>query len=55
MAGHGPKISELASLSADINGANLSQWAPANASVNDQTIVEGPWLPQSYLAPLFNK
>jgi ABC-type sugar transport system substrate-binding protein len=55
IAGHGPKVSELSSLSDDINSSNLSHWAPASASVSDQSVVEGPWLPQSYLAPLFNK
>lgn len=55
IAGHGPKISELSSLSDDINSSNLSHWAPANASVSNQSVVEGPWLPKSYLAPLFNK
>jgi ABC-type sugar transport system substrate-binding protein len=55
IAGHGPKISELSSLSDNINSSNLSQWAPASASVSNQSVVEGPWLPQSYLAPLFNK
>lgn len=55
IAGHGPKISELSSLSADINASNLSQWAPAGTKVGDQTVVEGPWLPTSYLARLFNK
>lgn len=55
IAGHGPKISELSSLSANINSSNLSKWAPGNTSVNNQTVVEGSWLPQSYLAPLFNK
>lgn len=55
IAGHGPKISELASLSADINASNLAQWIPAGATASDQNVVEGPWLPTSYLAPLFNK
>jgi ABC-type sugar transport system substrate-binding protein len=55
MAGHGPKISELSSLSDNINTSNLSKWAPVGASVNDQAVVEGPWLSQSYLAPLFGK
>jgi ribose transport system substrate-binding protein len=55
IAGHGPKISELSSLSANINASNLSQWTPAGATVGNQSIVEGPWLPTSYLAPLFNK
>jgi ribose transport system substrate-binding protein len=55
MAGHGPKVSELSSLSDNINSSNLSHWAPAGASVSNQSVVEGPWLPQSYLASLFNK
>jgi ribose transport system substrate-binding protein len=55
IAGHGPKISELSSLSANINASNLSQWIPAGATVGDQAVVEGPWLPTSYLAPLFGK
>lgn len=55
IAGHGPKISELSSMSANINSSNLSHWAPAGAKVTDQAVVEGQWLPQSYLAPLFNK
>lgn len=55
IAGHGPKLSELSSLSDIIDSSNLSKWAPAGASVNDQSVVEGPWLPASYLAPLFNK
>jgi ribose transport system substrate-binding protein len=55
IAGHGPKVSELASLSADINASDLSQWIPAGATASDQNIVEGPWLPTSYLAPLFNQ
>lgn len=58
LAGHGPKISELSSPSPVITAANLSQWAKPGASVNDTTGVLGPgnqWLPDSYLAPLFNK
>jgi hypothetical protein len=55
IAGHGPKISELSSMSANINSSNLSHWAPAGAKVTDQAVVEGQWLPPSYLAPLFNK
>lgn len=55
IAGHGPKVSELSSLSDDINSSNLSHWAPANASVSNQSVVEGPWLSKSYLVPLFNK
>lgn len=54
-AGHGPKVSELASLSATMNPSNLSQWIPAGATAGDQAVVEGPWLPTSYLAPFFNK
>ena len=55
LSGHGPKVSELASLSATMNQSNLSQWIPAGATAGDQTIVEGTWLPTSYLAPFFNK
>lgn len=55
LSGHGPKISELASLSATMNQTNLSQWIPAGATPGDQAIVEGTWLPTSYLAPFFNK
>lgn len=55
IAGHGPKVSELSSLSADIDASNLSQWAPAGAKVSDPAVVEGPWLPTSYLRPLFGK
>jgi ribose transport system substrate-binding protein len=56
--GHGPKISELAQPSPTITAASLSQWATPGANANDPTAVEGPgnqWLPDSYLAPLFNK
>lgn len=58
LSGHGPKISELSEPSPTITAANLSQWTTPGASVSDQTAVEGPgdqWLPDSYLAPLFNK
>lgn len=58
LSGHGPKISELSEPSPTITAANLSQWATPGASVNNPTAVEGPgnqWLPDSYLAPLFNK
>ena len=52
---HGPKVSELASLSATMNQSNLSQWIPAGATASDQAVVEGTWLPTSYVAPFFNK
>jgi len=55
LGGHGPKVSELASLSATMNQSNLSQWIPAGATASDQAVVEGTWLPTSYLAPFFNK
>ena len=55
LSGHGPKISELASLSATMNQTDLSQWIPSGATPGDQAIVEGTWLPTSYLAPFFNK
>ncbi len=58
LGGHGPKISELSQPSPTITASNLSQWATPGASVNNPTAVEGPgnqWLPDSYLAPLFNK
>jgi ribose transport system substrate-binding protein len=55
LSGHGPKVSELASLSAIMNQSNLSQWIPAGATAGDQAVIEGTWLPTSYLGPLFNK
>ncbi len=55
IAGHGPKISELASLSDVFTSSNLSKWIPAGAGPTDETVVEGPWLPKTYLAKLFNK
>jgi ABC-type sugar transport system substrate-binding protein len=58
LAGHGPKISDLSQPSPEITNANLAQWAKSGDSVNDETAAEGPgnqWLPDSYLAPLFNK
>ena len=58
IAGHGPKISDLSEPSPTITSANLAQWATKGASANDETAAEGPgnqWLPDSYLAPLFNK
>jgi ribose transport system substrate-binding protein len=58
LTGHGPKISEISSPSPVITDANLAQWAKPGVSVDDAAAVEGPgnaWLPDSYLAPLFNK
>jgi ABC-type sugar transport system substrate-binding protein len=55
LAGHGPKISEIAHLSMQVNPSNLSQFIPAGASANSQAAVLGPWMPPSYMAPLFNK
>lgn len=55
IAGHGPKLSELVSLSAVMSRSNLSKWIPAGATGTDQSVVEGPWLPSTYLAKLFNK
>jgi ribose transport system substrate-binding protein len=55
LGGHGPKISELSSLSADETQPNLDHWIPAGAKINDPAVVDGPWLQPNYLAPLFNK
>jgi len=55
IAGHGPKVSELASLSAVFNSSNLSRYIPAGAGLTDESVVEGPWLPASYLSKLFNR
>ncbi len=57
LTGHGPKVSEIVQPSALITGSNLSQWVVPGAGPNSQAVVAGPpgsWLPDSYLAPLFN-
>lgn len=54
IAGHGPKISELSSLSPTYSLSSLSKYIPAGASVTDEASPSGNWLPSSYLAKLFN-
>jgi ribose transport system substrate-binding protein len=54
IAGHGPKLSELSSLSDVVNDATLSHYIPAGAGPTDESVVEGAWLPGSYLSKLFN-
>ncbi len=54
IAGHGPKISELASPSFVINPSGLKKYVKAGASVTSQNPVFGIWDPKSYLAEFFN-
>ena len=55
LSGHGPKVSELSAPSLQIASSHLSQLVKRGTSVNDEAAVQAPWLPISYLAPLFNK
>jgi ribose transport system substrate-binding protein len=54
IAGHGPKISELASPSFVINPSGLKKYVSASTSVTSQNPVYGIWDPKSYLAEFFN-
>jgi ribose transport system substrate-binding protein len=58
LSGHGPKVSELVSPGTLITAANLSQWVVPGAGPTSQALVTGPpgsWLPNSFLARLFNR
>ncbi len=57
LSGHGPKVSEIVQPSALITNSNLSQWVVPGAGPTSQAVVSGPpgsWMPDSYMAPLFN-
>lgn len=57
LSGHGPKVNEIVAPGAVITSANLSQWLVPGAGPTSQAVVSGPansWMPDSYLAPLFN-
>ncbi len=57
LSGHGPKVSELVSPGVLITSSNLSQWLVPGAGPTSQAVVSGPansWMPDSFLAPLFN-
>jgi ribose transport system substrate-binding protein len=55
IAGHGPKVSELASLSDVITPATISKFGTGSAPSTDANTLETPWDPTGYLAKLFNK
>lgn len=57
LSGNGPKVSEIVAPGSLITSANLSQWVVPGAGPTSQAVVNGPpgsWMPDSYLAPLFN-
>jgi ribose transport system substrate-binding protein len=58
LTGHGPKINAISQPSVAVTAANLSQFLVPGATASSPATVEGPagtFLPDSYLAPLFNK
>jgi ribose transport system substrate-binding protein len=54
IAGHGPKVSELATLSDVITPATLSAFGTGSATSSDANTLESPWDTPSYLAKFFN-
>ncbi|MBV9800421.1 MAG: substrate-binding domain-containing protein [Solirubrobacterales bacterium] len=57
LSGHGPKVNEIVSPGALITNSNLSQWVVPGAGPTSQAPVSGPsgsWMPDHFLAPLFN-
>lgn len=57
LSGHGPKVSELVSPGTVITAANLAHWVVPGAGPTSQALVTGPpgsWMPDSFLARLFN-
>jgi ribose transport system substrate-binding protein len=55
IAGHGPKISELAQVSLTVTKSNISKYVKAGTSTSDVAALSGPWDTTSFLAPLFNQ
>ena len=58
LSGHGPKVSEIVTHGTLITSDNLSQYLVPGAGPTSQALVTGPpnsFLPESYLAPLFNQ
>ncbi len=55
IAGHGPKVSELASLSDVITPATIAKFGTGGATSTNANTLETPWDPKGYLAKLFNK